>query len=86
MAKMKRNLQILVSDQDYDRIKTLSERHAISMGGLLRKLATHAWMHECAGTPTCPDGQRCYVPQMHAATHVQAPPSSMSPGERPSQA
>lgn len=58
-------LQILCSPNDYAMIRELANHNGTSMGAYIRQLIQHAFSHTLCANPTCPDGQRCYVPQMH---------------------
>ncbi len=83
MAK-KHNLQIIVTPKQMTKIRDMSLPLGISMGQLIRNLIETAHNHTEMHIPTCPDGQRCYVPQMHAAAADSAPKDSPEPTESPS--
>lgn len=71
MSPAKHNLQILVSMQQLTEIRLMAKEKDCSMGAYLRFLHQNAHQHSQLDTPTCPNGQRCFVPQMHPRTDNQ---------------
>lgn len=67
MMSRNHSLNVLVSPEEYAKLKEIAEKHGTSMGRQVRKLIGHLYNHECLCVPTCASGQPCYVPQMHPA-------------------
>jgi len=78
MPSTKYTFNVILTDEEKERLAQLAAKLKSSRGAVVRRLVDAAYQHAVLEQPTCADGQRCYTPQMHArppATHV-APPTS----------
>lgn len=56
----------MLTEAEHDQLTCLAAALEVSRGAAVRKsIAHHAGML-LKGVPTCADGRRCFVPQMHA--------------------
>lgn len=56
---------IRLDKQTHKELGVLSERWRCSKAETLRRLTQNAHAHMFGEVPTCADGGRCFVPQMH---------------------
>jgi len=69
---------VLLAPHDVRQLAELADLDRSSKGAVVRRLIGAAHRHQIEGLPTCADGTRCFVPQMHAR-----PPAPPHPAERP---
>ena len=72
MAEKKHNFQVILSITEYNNLAAMALKRSSSMGHVIRQLINVAHLHTMMRHPMCPDGQRCYVPQLHEQAKSQA--------------
>ena len=72
MPEKKHNFQVILTVTQYNNLGELALKRSASMGHVLRQLIDVAYLHIMVRHPMCPDGQRCFVPQMHDQSKSQA--------------
>jgi hypothetical protein len=59
------NVHILMTNDEAENLQSLANALRVSMGHVVRAAVSNFFqMHACE-IPTCANGQRCFVPQMH---------------------
>lgn len=66
MPSKKHSFNVILDVVDVTHLKELAQKTRQSQGALVRQLLDAAYMHLILEQPTCADGRRCHVPQMHA--------------------
>jgi len=75
------SFNVLLSEYEYDRLNELRHLRNISAGAVLRQALHSLYFHSLKATPTCADGGRCFVPQMHTHPPPQLPTPNPNPPE-----
>ena len=65
MPKIEHRMTLLMSSEDRDRLRVLSERQNVSKCCILRQLIYRAALMQINRVPTCVDGRPCLCPQIH---------------------
>lgn len=76
MPSNKYTFNVILSDDEKERLAQLADKLKSSRGAVVRRLVDAAYQHAVLEVPTCADGARCFNPQMHTrppATHVATP-------------
>ena len=66
MPSKKASFNVILDLTDEKHHKELAAKTKQSRGALIRQLLDAAYFHTILEQPTCADGRRCLVPQMHA--------------------
>lgn len=81
------SFNVILSLEQYQRLEALAKQLEIPKGQVIRSAFLRLYNHVILNQPTCANGQRCYVPQMHPPAplpvHAQQLPL---PGAPPPQA
>lgn len=64
-SKKTKQFNVLMSQGDLTLLEELSQAQEISKGLCIRLAVKYAHSHIVLRAPRCPNGQPCYVPQMH---------------------
>jgi len=65
-------LNVMLDIEDKTHLDMLRDATKKTLAQIVREAITNYWMMRICRTPTCADGQRCLVPQMH--TMLPQPP------------
>lgn len=75
----KQPYNLLLSPSEHAALQWLAANQSISAAAVLRRALGAAVQHARA-CPTCANGQRCFVPQMHQQQQPIAPPPNLLDG------
>lgn len=65
MPSNKYTFNVILGDDEVAALQALALKLKSSRGAVVRRLIDAAHNHAVREIPTCADGSRCYVPQMH---------------------
>lgn len=71
-----RPFNVIFDDTTFGKLTTLAALHSCPRAAVLRTLIHAAWRMSVQSTPTCADGGRCFVPQMHPPSLPNDQPDS----------
>lgn len=71
MPSTKYTFNVILDQDEKTHLAILAKSLKSSRGAVVRRLIDAAFAHTVLEVPTCADGARCFVPQMHA--RPQAP-------------
>jgi len=74
----KASFNVILSPIDVKHHKEIAQKTRQSRGAVIRQLLDAAYFHTILEQPTCADGRRCLVPQMHARA-PSPPPATPNP-------
>ena len=75
MPSNKYTFNVILSAPETKQLTELAETLKSSRGAVVRRLIDAAHKHAKSEIPTCADGQRCYVPQMHVRPQAPTRPA-----------
>jgi len=65
MPSTKYTFNVILTDDEKVHLRKLAEKLKSSRGAVVRRLVDAAYQHAVLEQPTCADGGRCFMPQMH---------------------
>lgn len=79
-VKKPHNLNVTLDGEQNEKLDRLARAQGLSKSVIIRRAITWAYQHSIQAIPVCPDGNRCFCPQLHPPPS-QAPQQTLVPQE-----